>query len=54
MIQGGDPNSKAGEPATWGQGGPGFKIDAERNELAHFAGTLAMAKIAGSVGSIWC
>jgi peptidyl-prolyl cis-trans isomerase B (cyclophilin B) len=51
MIQGGDPNSKAGEPATWGQGGPGYKIDPEPNGLFHFAGVLAMAKMGGDTQS---
>ena len=52
MIQGGDPNSKAGEPATWGLGGPGYKIDAEPSDkLFHFAGVLAMAKTGGDTQS---
>ena len=51
MIQGGDPNSKAGEPATWGQGGPGYKIDPEPSSLSHFAGALAMAKSGGDTQS---
>lgn len=52
MIQGGDPNSKAGEPATWGLGGPGYKVDSEStNGLFHFAGSLAMAKSGGDVQS---
>jgi cyclophilin family peptidyl-prolyl cis-trans isomerase len=44
MIQGGDPNSKEGLPSTWGQGGPGYKIDHEPSQLHHFAGVLSMAK----------
>lgn len=52
MIQGGDPNSKEGLPATWGLGGPGYKIDAEpSDELFHFAGVLAMAKGGGDTQS---
>ncbi len=52
MIQGGDPNSKAGEPATWGLGGPGYKVDAEpSDQLFHFAGVLAMAKTGGDTQS---
>ncbi|HTF89162.1 MAG TPA: peptidylprolyl isomerase [Planctomycetota bacterium] len=47
IIQGGDPNSKAGDPASWGQGGPGYKLDPEPNDLFHFAGSLAMAKAGG-------
>jgi len=45
MIQGGDPNSKTEDRATWGQGGPGYKIDREENSLHHFAGFLAAAKM---------
>jgi cyclophilin family peptidyl-prolyl cis-trans isomerase len=45
MIQGGDPNSKTEDRATWGQGGPGYKIDREENNLHHFAGYLAAAKM---------
>jgi cyclophilin family peptidyl-prolyl cis-trans isomerase len=44
MIQGGDPNTKTGEPDTWGQGGPGYKIDFEENPLVHFRGYLSAAK----------
>jgi len=51
MIQGGDPNSKTGEPATWGQGGPGYKLDPELSDLSHFAFTLAMAKSGGDTQS---
>ncbi len=52
MIQGGDPNSKEGDPATWGLGGPGYKIDAEpSDDLFHFAGMLAMAKTGGDTQS---
>lgn len=48
MIQAGDPNSKVGAPATWGLGGPGYKVDAEPSaELFHFKGMLAMAKNTG-------
>ncbi|MBL9078838.1 MAG: peptidylprolyl isomerase [Planctomycetes bacterium] len=45
MIQGGDPNSKNDDkPETWGQGDPGYKIDAEFNDLKHLRGTLSMAR----------
>ena len=47
MIQGGDPNTKEGDPGTWGQGGPGYKVDAEENELHHFRGVLSAAKQPG-------
>ena len=45
MIQGGDPNSKADDRTKWGQGGPDYKIDREENNLHHFEGFLAAAKI---------
>ena len=47
MIQGGDPNSKSPDVSTWGQGGPDYKIDPERNELRHFTGVLSAAKQVG-------
>ncbi len=51
MIQGGDPNSKSGEPATWGQGGPAYKIDQEPSGLSNFAGVLGMYKLGGGTQS---
>src|SRR6201993_1157460 len=45
MIQGGDPNSK--DPAkenNYGQGGPGYKIKAEFNDLPHERGVISMAR----------
>ena len=47
MAQGGDPNSREGDPGRPGEGGPGYTIkdehtiDGRRN---HFAGSLSMAK----------
>jgi len=51
MIQGGDPNSKTEDRATWGLGGPGYKVDREENSLHLFAGVLAAAKVGGDVQS---
>ena len=51
MIQGGDPNSKEVDVSTWGLGGPGYKVDREENELKHFVGYLAAAKMGGEVQS---
>ncbi|MBK7642652.1 MAG: peptidylprolyl isomerase [Planctomycetes bacterium] len=51
MIQSGDPNSKTEDRATWGQGGPGYKVDREENKLHHFAGYLAAAKQGGDAQS---
>jgi peptidyl-prolyl cis-trans isomerase B (cyclophilin B) len=44
MIQGGDPNTKSGEPNTWGQGGPDEKLDAEFNSIKHNRGIVSMAR----------
>jgi peptidyl-prolyl cis-trans isomerase B (cyclophilin B) len=51
MIQGGDPNSKDVDVSTWGSGGPGYKVDREENDLKHFVGYLAAAKMGGEVQS---
>ena len=45
MIQGGDPNTKDDtKKAQWGQGGPGYTINAEFNKKPHVRGTLSMAR----------
>ncbi len=45
MIQGGCPNTKDdSKRAMWGSGGPGYRIDAEFNDLRHLKGTLSMAR----------
>ncbi|MEO6593261.1 MAG: peptidylprolyl isomerase [Planctomycetota bacterium] len=45
MIQGGDPFSKDdSKQAMWGQGDPGYKINAEFSDLKHVRGTLSMAR----------
>jgi peptidyl-prolyl cis-trans isomerase B (cyclophilin B) len=45
MIQGGDPNSKdPAKEASYGQGGPGYKIKAEFNDHSHDRGVLSMAR----------
>lgn len=45
MIQGGDPNSKDDNVNNDGQGGPGYKIDAEfTSELSHVRGAVAAAR----------
>lgn len=43
MIQGGDPNSKSGNGANWGMGGPGYKFNDEFNKHKLVRGSLAMA-----------
>lgn len=43
MIQGGDPNSKSGNPSTWGTGGPGYAFEDEFNIHKLMKGSLAMA-----------
>jgi peptidyl-prolyl cis-trans isomerase B (cyclophilin B) len=45
MIQGGDPNTKdPSMEAHWGQGDPGYKIDAEFNDHSHVRGVISMAR----------
>ena len=45
MIQGGDPNTKDDtKKETWGQGGPGYTINAEFNTKHHARGILSMAR----------
>lgn len=46
MIQGGDPNTKSGNPATWGTGGSGRNIDAEFSKTPHRRGIVSMARSA--------
>lgn len=45
MIQGGDPNTKDdNKKDQWGQGGPGYTINAEFNSKHHARGVLSMAR----------
>lgn len=50
MIQGGDPNTKTGDPSTWGQGGHVGKdgkeitVKAEFNDIHHARGIVSMAR----------
>ena len=45
MIQGGDPNTKNDSAKdSWGQGGPGYTINAEFNSKHHARGILSMAR----------
>jgi peptidyl-prolyl cis-trans isomerase B (cyclophilin B) len=45
MIQGGDPFTKDDKmEAKWGQGDPGYKINAEFNDIKHVRGTLSAAR----------
>lgn len=44
MIQGGDPNTKDRDPRNDGKGGPGYKIEAEFNDMKHKRGTVSMAR----------
>ncbi len=45
MIQGGDPNTKdPAKEASYGQGGPGYKIKAEFNSRPHVKGVISMAR----------
>ncbi|MBI5559748.1 MAG: peptidylprolyl isomerase [Deltaproteobacteria bacterium] len=44
VIQGGDPNTKTPDRATYGMGGPGYTIPAEFNQMPHKRGVLSMAR----------
>ena len=45
MIQGGDPNSKEpAKEASYGEGGPGYRIKAEFNDHPHDRGVISMAR----------
>ncbi len=44
MIQGGDPNTKAGDPMTWGTGGSDKNVKAEFSSIPHKRGILSMAR----------
>ena len=44
MIQGGCPNTKAGQKGMPGTGGPGYMIKAEFNTKSHVKGVLSMAR----------
>jgi cyclophilin family peptidyl-prolyl cis-trans isomerase len=45
MIQGGDPNTKNDSAKdSWGQGGPGYTLNAEFNSKHHARGILSMAR----------
>jgi len=46
VIQGGDPNTKGNDSdrSIWGQGGPGYTVNAEFNEISHTRGIVSMAR----------
>lgn len=44
MIQGGCPNTKAGQDGMPGTGGPGYQIKAEFNTKSHVRGVISMAR----------
>ena len=44
MIQGGDPNTKTGDPSTWGTGGSDKNVRAEFNRVPHKRGIVSMAR----------
>jgi cyclophilin family peptidyl-prolyl cis-trans isomerase len=44
MIQGGDPNTKTGDPNTWGFGGSEKKVPAEFNDTHHARGIVSAAR----------
>ena len=44
MVQTGCPNSKAGAAGQPGTGGPGYRLEAEFNDIPHHRGILSMAR----------
>ena len=44
MVQGGCPNTKAGESGMPGTGGPGYQVKAEFNAKSHVRGVISMAR----------
>lgn len=44
MVQGGDPNTVSGSPATWGTGGSGKNVAQEFNTISHKRGIVSMAR----------
>ncbi len=44
VIQGGDPNTRTGNKATYGQGGPGYTLPAEISK-PNLLGSVAMARL---------
>ena len=44
VIQGGDPNTISGSRDTWGQGGPGYSINAEFSDIKHEKFIVSMAR----------
>lgn len=46
VIQGGDPNTKGDDSDrnSWGQGGPGYAVNAEFNDIPHERGIVSMAR----------
>ncbi|MCK6621645.1 MAG: peptidylprolyl isomerase [Calditrichaceae bacterium] len=54
MIQGGDPNSKDGDPYNDGQGGPLVNIPNEFNDTDHRPGVLSMARVSDPRAGAGC
>jgi cyclophilin family peptidyl-prolyl cis-trans isomerase len=49
FVQGGDPNTVAGEPESWGQGGNAEGIEGESDpQLRHFKGSLVAWRAPGA------
>ena len=44
MIQGGDPNTKSGDPSLWGTGNAGSNVKAEFSSVKHKRGIVSMAR----------
>lgn len=51
FVQAGDPNTKTEDVASWGAGGPGYKVPREESGWHHFEGALAAAKMGADTES---
>jgi len=47
-VRAGDPNSREGDPETWGQGGPEQTVPYEDNGLFHFSGVVTSVQAPGT------
>ena len=51
FVAAGDPNSREGDPETWGEGGPEETLEPELGSLWHFQGSVSAERKPGAAGS---
>jgi cyclophilin family peptidyl-prolyl cis-trans isomerase len=51
MIQAGDPNTKSGDPSTWGSGGSQKNVNAEFSSIGHKRGIVSTARRPDDINS---